>query len=302
MSDSLSSHFNKDLQQVQLIVNGNSYELLADVLFKHFTLFKTELENIQPSYPVSSNEESSFHLVHKKVIKIDNTDLNADAVEQVLEFMYGIPFTFTKDNFNDVMFACTIFQTTMLDEKSYDYMCESTKPQNFFDLCFVKSVYKSITFEKYLKEHILEFKKDDLFTFILTLSLDKICEILSADDIKCSEDFVFDLALHYHTSINGSEKVMSCVRLTRLSKHYFVNKSVAKYVDDNTYGKALEFYLLDKSSNREKERVYKSVHFCVGKYDYKYEGYRMTTADDCYKLMFKYLFIEAHIYGDGLYH
>ena len=300
MSDSLVSLFNKDLKQVQLIINGNNYELLADVLAKHSDFFKTELENIPPSYSVSTNEESSFHLVHKKVIKIDDVELNADVVEQVLKFMYGVSFEITKDNFNDVMKVCAKFQTTMLDEQTYDYIYKSTEPQNFFDSCFVKSIYKSISFEKYLKERIMELKKDELFKFILSLSLDKICEILSADDLKCSEDFIFDLALHYHTSISDSAKVMSCVRLTRLSKYYLINKPVAKYVNDDAYRKALEFHLFGKSSNKEKERIYKSIHFRIGKYDGEYEGYRMTTADDCNKSTFKYLFKESYLGDDGL--
>src|SRR5690606_28354280 len=154
-------------------------------------------------------EESSFHLVHKKIIKIDDVELNADVVKQVLKFMYGVPFEITKDNFNDVMKVCIKFQTTILDEQINDYIYKSTKPDDFFNSHLVKSVYKGISFEKYLKGHILELKKDELFKFILTLSLDKICEILSADDLKCSEDFVFDLAVHYHTSVGESEKVMS---------------------------------------------------------------------------------------------
>lgn len=300
MSDPLASLFNKNLKQVQFIINGNSYELLADVLVKYSDFFKTELEKIPSNYSISTNEESSFHLVHKKIIKIDDVELNADVVKQVLKFMYGVPFEITKDNFNDVMKVCIKFQTTILDEQINDYIYKSTKPDDFFNSHLVKSVYKGISFEKYLKGHILELKKDELFKFILTLSLDKICEILSADDLKCSEDFVFDLAVHYHTSVGESEKVMSCVRLTRLTKYYLINKPVAKYVNDNVYRKALEFHLFGKSSNKEKEREYQSIHFCIGMYDRTYEGYRMTTSDDCDKSTFKYLFKESYLGSGGL--
>jgi len=142
MSDTFASLFNQELSQIQLTINGNDYNLLSCVLTKYSSYFKDALEkDIAPiATPLSSTKNFSYQLINKKIINIDDPGLNADAVENVFQFMYGIPFDITKTNINDVMTICNKFGVTLLDDKCYDCFLKDIVNRKKFFADFSKEI------------------------------------------------------------------------------------------------------------------------------------------------------------------
>jgi len=155
-------------------------------------------------------------------------------------------------------------------------------------------------------------------SFILTLSVDKICEILSADDLRCNEDFIFDIALHYCTNMHPEaneesskvipplkteglnlQEVMKCVRLSYLSKNYLAGKADTKYVCPEYYKTALKNKIHPRGATKEKKRDFQMTKFYIGKFGEKYIGKRVVNSKECESDMFRILIAESYMTNNG---
>ena len=90
---------NPNSSDIVLVVNGEQFHLLSDILEKHTDFFK---DMKVTSQSISTSKDVIVSLVSKKVVNIEDPFLEKDTVAKVLKFMYGGHLEINATNVNDI--------------------------------------------------------------------------------------------------------------------------------------------------------------------------------------------------------
>lgn len=251
---------------VILQVNDDTYHLMSMLLIKQSLFFAEKCSG--DIEIVSVNE--SIKIINKRVIKITDSSLKKEAVEQVLRCMYGAKISIIN---YDLFKVILIFKMSELLEKCFEHMTCDFFLENY--LALKDNHHYSSFFEKYFKANIRKF--ENVTTFTSQLSLEQITSLLSADDLECDEEIVYQIVDKYvsdHCSLPVMQ-LYTYVRFTLLSINTLVNEVKKNIkIQSSLYNDALEKIV---TGQKETPRKYikNGPHFCVGKHDQKYTGYRL---------------------------
>lgn len=300
---------NVDAYDVIVENDEKQYHLMSKLLKKHSPFFSRELDKIeikQDPMMISSNSQSKLFLSGKKIIKLDQYQLNNEAAIKVLRNMYGEQLTITKDNSTDFLKISTLFEMSELMSECCTILEVNINLNTLLNDLTEAEISKSLLMPVYrhvFMRNILMFERDALMGFVTGLPIDSLFQILSSNKLACTENYVFDIVDHViKTMISPScmddcLKLMSCVRLPLLSEKKLLEEAkVHPLVDKDKYIEALEFQI--RPNNKFAYRPF--IAFALGKMNEKYDEYRMITNNEIENVtfleLFKNMYLEKGIY------
>lgn len=298
-----------DVYDVIVENDGKQYHLMSKLLKKHSPFFSKELDKIeikQDPMMISSNSQSKLFLSGKKIIKLDQYQLNNEAVIKVLRNMYGEQLTITKDNAIDFLKIGTLFEMIKILNECSKFLEENIKLDTLLNDLTEAALSKSLLMPVYHRAFmvkILMFERDDVLRLMTGLPIESLLEILSSDELACPEDYVFDIVDHITKAmvlpdcLNDCLKLMSCVRLSLLSETKLLEKAkVHPFVDKYKYIEALEFNIRPNDDFVSRS----CIVFAIGKMNEQYDGYRIVTNNEIQNKIFLYLFKKTYLL-QGIY-
>jgi len=304
---------NENHSDIQVMVNGKKYHLIAKLLEKSpFLSSKIKDDDQNILHQMISSPDSIMCVIKKKIINIDDPELDEKAVFLAMQSLYDIPIEYSNDNINEMIIVYSKFQMIDMVNKCTVFLLKNINTETFLDQCIdiLKKKCSVITIlDSYLFDNFNRFEKTKLFQFITTLSADKVINILSSSKLRCSEDYVYEIANHYCEYIKSSklhqydimkqcQKIMSCVRLTLLSHNILVNDAGKNpYINFGYYLDVLKHSLYP--SGKLNEELRNDDIFKIGKKDGVYRGFRIITKKD-YTATFVTSFAESYQKNNGI--
>lgn len=289
---------NPNSSDIVLIVNGEQFYLLSDVLENHTDFFK---DMKITSQSISTGKDVIVSLVSKKVINIEDPFLKKNTVIEVLKFMYGSPLEVNATNVNDVSRVSNTFKIKSLVDKcifiiknnpNYDTLIDDYMKVNI-EQSPMKTIYASV-----LKSCLSGFKKDKILDFTSTMTFEILVSFLESD-AECDENFIYDIVMNYcekNILVNESmEMLFGLINLDKLSGDHLVNKVKNNpHINKEKYYNVLENYAL------ENKKAPTMAIFCFGKIKGIYYGYRLITEQECASPSFVKAFTEYYKKNNGL--
>lgn len=308
---------NPNFADVVLVFNDKNYYLLES-LVKHYAprLFE-EFERAPTSVPMIQNDTSSEtiianlsqllnHARHKKTVTMYNISISDEIVGNVLSVLYGKTIKIDADNLKSVYLISDKFGIKHLLElctaffRSTVYL--STLVSDYFDMWKTAPMMKPLWFRTIVEN--LDMFSDKRNELVATLNHEDMMEILGDNELKVTEDFLYDLAdkwcLINNLNCDHCKILMSKIQLDRLSIDVLVNNAGNNnLVDRNMYIKVIEKRLL-RVSSLNNNSGYRGIEFAVGKLRESYNGFRLPTPDEIKTEKFKKMFTKNYIANNGI--
>jgi len=281
-----------------LKINGEQYYVASELLEKHTKLFtsqtKIDSQNI-------SSGEVILSIISKNVITIEDANLKSDVVIAVLKSIYGIPLDITVENAIDIYRVSFKLQMKNIIDECIDILRKNLRIKTLMD-DYLKAINEksplTLLFGKLLKGSLCLFEKDSALAFTEKIPLEFFYSFLFSD-VSCSESLKYEIADNYcdKNSISKNEKIdiMSKIDLSKVSGELLVTKAkINPHIDSSNYQNVLENFV------RENKVDIAPIIFRIGKYDEKYDGYRLITAAECKSSQFVKIFGEHYRKNNGL--
>jgi hypothetical protein len=306
---------NQSYSDVILEVGANKFYLHLPVIKQHASALFEEFEKISNASLISTSQDVQLDqmLINlttmitkpKKTLKITDLTVTKETLDVVLKSMYTSPPEVTTTNYLEVYKISTRFGMKELSEKCIDLIRKSLKVETLLeDYKNAFLVFSPLTqiYLTMLKSHLSAFSKDKLLEFIPTLMYETILEIVTDNELNCTEDLVYEIvdAWYQHNKNLDEAKILtSKIKLELLSSDILVTKVKENpLIDSEIYLKILESRECRRKMESS-ERKMKYV-FALGKIYGKYQSYRLVVQSD-FTDKFRIQFKEQYDKHSGIY-
>lgn len=203
-------------------------------------------------------------------------DVDSDAVQSLIDFAYTGKLDITTDNVQAIMYACSLFQLSTLQQACSDFLQRQLHPSNCLGIRSFADAHSCSGLrqasEKFINEHFIDVVQNEEF---LLLPKEDLAVLLSSEhlNVECEEDVYNALISWVRQDVQNRKdylpELLGKIRLPLLSPHFLVNqveKEDLIYQDikcRNLLDEAKNVHLLPQRTDPEKKNVHPR-HSTVG--------------------------------------
>lgn len=158
-------------------------------------------------------------------------DVDSQAVESLIDFAYTGKLDINTDNVQALMYACSLFQLSNLQQACSDFLQRQLHPSNCLGIRSFADVHSCSELrqasEKFINEHFNDVVQNEEF---LLLSKDELSDILTSEDlnVECEEDVYHALICWVRQNLECRQcllpELLGKIRLPLLSPHFLVDQ------------------------------------------------------------------------------
>jgi|SRR5579872_2444624 len=317
---------NPKFSDIVLDFNSTQYHLMSVVVQEYAPALYAEFEAIQlPSILTPSASATPDEIIasisavvsknhQKKTLVISLPKIELQNLENLLRSMYSTPL-----NIKYIFDGFTNLTTTNIGD--FYTLSKKFGMKEIFDDCtdLIRSKISSETllkeyqtatnlqlpyvelYQTALKMRLTWLPKDELLEFVTKMSYEDFTELLKVPNLDYNAILTYEMVESWSRANTGPEKdervsnLLSNVKFDRLPSTFLITHVKSnRYVDPDTYLKALECSILSKSS------VSLPFKFALGQFDAKYDGYHLVTVTEIMNDKYKSLFVGEYHQKDGI--
>ncbi len=183
------------------------------------------------------NAMFSTNMAEKDMERITLQDMNHEALENLVDFLYGGVLNLTTENVQYLLSGASLLQIDSVKDASENYLLRKLHPTNCItvrSLADTFSCEKLLTAAKsFLEKNFVEVSNSDEF---FQLSLEGILDLISKDDLNVhSEEQVFEAVLRWVKQSVEERKghlptLLEQVRLSLLPPQYLSDRVLAEEI------------------------------------------------------------------------
>lgn len=195
--------------------------------------------------------------------------------------MYGDKLTISPDNAHHFLKISQHLKMDPIIDECYKCIESNIKTETLIDdykkVLSTNNTFIPIFYRKFLSS-ITALDKQKVLEFIVGFTSEMIIDLLK--NVKCCENYKFDIALKYVQNNIGCQKeeIMSLINFPMMTKEKLVNEA-KDHVSIEKYCYALECHI-DKTKMIAIMMKSGKHLFAIGKKNNEYDGYRMVTNED----------------------
>ncbi|KAK3738174.1 hypothetical protein QZH41_019677 [Actinostola sp. cb2023] len=158
-------------------------------------------------------------------------DVDCDAVKSLIDFAYTGKLDINTDNVQALMYACSLFQLSALQQACSDFLQHQLHPSNCLGIRSFADVHSCSELRQasdiFINEHFNDVVQNEEF---LLLPKEELSALLSSEDlnVECEEDVYNALISWVREDLNDRESLLphllGKIRLPLLSPHFLVDQ------------------------------------------------------------------------------
>lgn len=313
----LLSLFNQPAcSDIILSFNSVHYYLISNVIKEAAPALLSEIVVPQVLNLATSDDKSiegltamlMQNVLNKKLININDLAISDSTVKAVLEHLYGksIEGVMTVDNVHEFFALSQRFGGIDSVKVHFDKVVKDF-PNDKFASLFLKAtsyVHPCVSLNELIRR-LPRFTSAELELYIPQLSLEVVIQLLSSDDLECTENMIFQMATlwcHAHNdNLDSCSKIMACIKFEHLELKILTTAvKSCPFVKPECYLETLEKVVMTRVHDVPFTRKSFCWKFAIGKVDGNYIGYRLVTMEDIYNESFRQMFDDSYIRFGGI--